>query len=300
MNVSDGDSAARWGGEVRAALAATAARLPAAERRVAELVAREPEAVAFGTVAQIAARAGTSGPSVVRLAARLGFGGFVGLQAAVRRDLRRRLRPAVERVRAPEARRADVLPRVLAVELANVRLSLEGLDPRVFATAVERLAAPRHRVTVLPSEQCRGVGLGFAGELALLRDGVALAGGSPFRVATQLAALRRSDTVLVMDVQRHERWLVEAAEQVRASGAARVALVDSELSPLAEGALAVLTVGAEGAGPFDSQVGMMAVANALLAGVAARLRRQVTRRVDALERVWVERGALLDERAAPR
>jgi DNA-binding MurR/RpiR family transcriptional regulator len=144
------------------------------------------------------------------------------------------------------------------------------------------------------SEQARGVGIGFAGELALVRDGVQLAGGSPFRVATQLAALRRGDTVVLMDVQRHERWLVEAAEQVRASGAAHLALVDSELSPLAEGALAVLTVSAEGAGPFDSQVGMMAVANALLAGVAARLRRSVTRRVDALERVWVERRALVD------
>lgn len=282
-------------GEVRAALAAAGGRLPAAERRVAEVVAREPEAVAFGTVARVAQRAGTSGPSVVRLAARLGYGGFVGLQAAVRRDLRRRLRPAVERVRAPDAARRDVLPRVLAVELANVRLSLEGIDPRTFAAAVERLAAPRHRVTVLPSEQCRGVGLAFAGELALVRDGVRLAGGSPFRVVTQLAALRRGDTVVFLDVQRHERWLVEAAEQVRASGAAHVALVDSELSPLAEGALAVLTVGAEGAGPFDSQVGMMAVANALLAGVASRLRRSVTRRVDALERAWVERGALLDD-----
>jgi DNA-binding MurR/RpiR family transcriptional regulator len=299
MDVSDAKGAGTRG-ELRAALAAAAPRLPAAERRVAEVVAREPETVAFGTVAQVAARAGTSGPSVVRLAARLGFAGFVGLQAAVRRDLRRRLRPAVERVRAPEAGRRDVLPRVLAVELANVRVSLEGIDARVFAAAVGRLAEPRRRITVLPSEQCRGVGLGFAGELALVRDGVQLAGGSPFRVATQLAALRRVDTVVLMDVQRHERWLVEAAEQVRASGAAHLALVDSELSPLAEGALAVLTVGAAGAGPFDSQVGMMAVANALLAGVAARLRGQVTRRVDALERIWVERGALLDDRAGPR
>lgn len=292
-------AAARAGGEVRAALAAAGPRLPAAERRVAEVVAREPETVAFGTVAQVAARAGTSGPSVVRLAARLGFPGFVGLQAAVRRDLRRRLRPAVERVRAPDAARADVLPRVLAAELANVRLTLEGLDPRAFATAALRLASPRHRVWVLPSEQARGVGLGFAGELALLRDGVTLVGGSAFRVATQLAALRRGDTVVLLDVQRHERWLVEATEQVRESGAAHVALVDSELSPLAEGALAVLTVAAEGAGPFDSLVGMMAVANALVAGVAARLRRQVTRRVDALERVWVERRALVDD-GAPR
>jgi DNA-binding MurR/RpiR family transcriptional regulator len=71
--------------------------------------------------------------------------------------------------------------------------------------------------------------------------------------------------------------------------------VDSELSPLAEGALAVLPVAAAGAGPFDSQLGMLAVANALLAGVAARLRRSVTRRLDVLESTWVSSGALVDD-----
>ena len=39
--------------------------------------------VAFGTVARVAERSGTSGASVVRLATRLGFPGFSGLQAAV-------------------------------------------------------------------------------------------------------------------------------------------------------------------------------------------------------------------------
>src|SRR5437879_11950068 len=54
-------------------------RLTPAERRVAAVVADDPEAVAFGTVADVARRAGTSGASVVRLAAKLGFEGFVEL-----------------------------------------------------------------------------------------------------------------------------------------------------------------------------------------------------------------------------
>jgi DNA-binding MurR/RpiR family transcriptional regulator len=70
-------------------------------------------------------------------------------------------------------------------------------------------------------------------------------------------------------------------------------LVDSELSPLADGALALLPVSATAVGPFDSHVGMLALLNALLAGVAARLRTAVTRRLDALEAAWVESGALV-------
>ena len=282
-------------GEVSEAIAAALGRLPPAERRVAEVVVGDPEAVAFGTVAAVAARARTSGPSVVRLADRLGYAGFVGLQQAVRRDLRRRLRPAVERIRSAAGGRTDVLSHALEVELANVRISLEGQDRDAFERAAARLAAPRHRVTILPSEQARGIGLLFGGELGLVRDGVRVVEGSEFRVVSQLARLRRSDTVVLMDLRRHERWLVEAARRVAASGAARIVLVDSELSPLAEGALAVLPVAAAGAGPFDSQLGMLAVANALLAGVAARLRRGLTRRLDVLERTWVSSGALVED-----
>ena len=290
MDISHGERR----GEVHQAVSAALSRLPSAERRVAEVVLHDPEAVAFGTVAVVAKRAGTSGPSVVRLADRLGYAGFVGLQQAVQRDLRRRLRPAVLRIRSAAAERGDLLDHALSVELSNVRLSLEPLDRSAFQHAVERLADPRHRVTVLASEQARGIGESFAGELGLVRDGVRVAGGSQFRVVTQLARLGPSDTVVILDLQRHERWVVEASERIAAAGAARIAIVDSELSPLAEGALAVLPVAAAGVGPFDSQIGVLAVVNALLAGVALRLRRSVTRRIDALEAAWTESGALLE------
>ena len=282
-------------GEVHAAIAATLGRLPPAERRVAEIVLRDPEGIAFGTVADVAGHARTSGPSVVRLADRLGYQGFVGLQEAVRRDLRSRLRPAVERVRGGGGAGPRLLERALATELANVRGSFEGLDPRAFDAAVARLADVRRRVTVLPSEQSHGVGATFAGELGIVRDGVRLAGGSEFRVVSQLARLGRDDTVVLMDFRRHERWLMTAAKRAATQGAARIVLADSELSPLAQGALAVLPVAAAGAGPFDSHVGMLAVANALLSGVAARLRRTLTRRLDALETTWVSTGALVED-----
>jgi DNA-binding MurR/RpiR family transcriptional regulator len=277
----------------RDAVAAALGRLSPAERRVADVVMRDPEGVAFGTVAEVAARAGTSGPSVVRLADRLGYRGFVGLQAAVRRDLRGRLRPAVERVRARPA--SDVVSHVLATEHENLRQTLEGLDRRAFDAAVARLADAERRVIVMASEQASGIGRLFAGELAIVRDGVRVVGGSEFRVVTQLARLGRDDTVVLMDLRRHERWIVEASRRVAAAGAARIVLVDSEVSPLAAGALAVLPVAAAAAGPFDSHVGMLAAANALIAGVAASLRRSLTRRIDALEAVWVGSGALVED-----
>jgi DNA-binding MurR/RpiR family transcriptional regulator len=285
----------RNGAEVQSAIRASLGRLAPAERRVAEVALRDPEALAFGTVASVAAAAGTSGPSVVRLAARLGYPGFVGLQQAVRRDLRERLRPAVERIRSASEVRGNVLARALEVEIANVRASLEAIDPPMFERAVDRLAEPDRRVLVIPSEQALGVGRIFAGDLSVVRDRVRMISGSEFRLVTELGSIRRGDVVVLLDLRRHERWIVEASRRIAKLGATRIALVDSELSPLADGAHAVLPIAATGTGFFDSLVGMVAVSNALVAGVATRLRTSVTRRLEALEAIWVESGALVDD-----
>jgi len=267
-------------------------RLPPGERRVAEVVTSDPQAVAFGTVAAVAERAGTSGPTVVRFADRLGYAGFVGLQAAVRDALSERLRPAVERIRRTPP--APVLARALEVELANVRRTLDAVDARAFDGAVTRLADEKRQVLVLPSEQCRAPGSHFAVELSLLRDGVRLLGGSEFRVASQLARARRRDVALVVDLRRHERWVVDASARLAEAGVHRIAVTDSVLSPLVQGAAQSFVAAAEASGPFDSTVGIVALLNALVAGVAERRRATATRRLDALEASWVASGALID------
>src|SRR3982750_3891451 len=68
---------------VAAVIDAARSALTPAERRVADVVLTSPEAIAFGTVADLAQRAATSGATVVRLAAKLGYDGFTSLPAAV-------------------------------------------------------------------------------------------------------------------------------------------------------------------------------------------------------------------------
>jgi DNA-binding MurR/RpiR family transcriptional regulator len=266
-------------------------RLTPAERRVAESVIEDPSGVAFGTVAALAKRAGASGPTVLRLAGKLGFDGFVHLQSAVQDELAVQLRPAAERIRAHASARP--LARALELELANVRSTLEGVDPSTYARVVEVLSDRRRSVTVLSGEASAGVAAMVAGELELLRDGVSVLSGSPVAVARQLARVGEGDVVLAVELRRYERWVLDAASSAVGRGAVLVAVTDSPLSPLAEGAASVLVVSAAGAGPFDSHVGTLALGNALVAGVAARLRATATARLDAVEAAWSEAGALV-------
>ncbi|HZQ79667.1 MAG TPA: MurR/RpiR family transcriptional regulator [Acidimicrobiia bacterium] len=267
--------------------------LTPAERRVAGVVADDPEAVAFGTVADVARRAGASGATVVRLAAKLGFEGFVELQGAVREEMTRRLRPASERIRRPAA--GDVLGRALEVEMGNVAATLEGVDRAAFDDAVRRLARRgTERVLVLSGDASSGVASLFAAELSLLRPGVVLAAGSEVRVARLLADAGPADLVVAVDLARYDRAVLDAAARAVAAGAGLLALTDSAVSPLAGAAVVSLTASVAGAGPFDSHVGLLALANALLAGVAARRRRSATDRLDRVESAWREAAVLTD------
>jgi DNA-binding MurR/RpiR family transcriptional regulator len=264
------------------------AHLPAltpAERRVAAVVADDPEAVAFGTVADVARRSGVSGASVVRLATKLGFDGFVELQASVREELARRLRPASERIRRPAP--GDVLGTALAMEMSNVAATLEGVERSAFDAAVRSLSArSRERIFVLSGDASSGLAVLFAGELSMLRTGVVAVEGSAVRVARQLSDVGPADVVVVIDLARYDRAVIDAAGRAADRGATLIALTDSALSPLASGAAVAFTASVTGAGPFDSHVGLLALANALLAGVAARLRRSATDRLDEVEAAW--------------
>jgi DNA-binding MurR/RpiR family transcriptional regulator len=251
---------------------------------VAEVVLARPQLVAFGTVADLASAAGAGAATVVRLAAKLGFDGFTGLQASVRDDLGRQLRPAAERIR--EQSGGPLVEQLSAVERSNVQSSLSGVDAATLDIAARRLADQTARVLVLSGDASRGVAQQFAGDLGVLRDDVVLVDGNEIAVARHLALLRSTDVLVVLDLRRYERWVVDAARTAAAAGVWSVALTDSVLSPLAAVADATFVISAASSGPFDSHVGTLAVFNLLVAAVAEQLREVATTRLDRLEAVW--------------
>ncbi len=270
-----------------------AAQLPRAERRVAEVVLADPRVAAFATVAQLGRQAGTSGATVVRLAERLGYDGWVDLQAQARVGLGQQLRPATERIR--EASKGDVLSQTAAREAENVRRTLAGVDRDAFAMAVEHLAESTRAVRIVAGDAEAGIATFLVDALDLLRPQVQRVSGSPTAVARQLAHARRGDVLVAVDLRRYERWVLDAAALAHGVGMVVIAITDSVLSPLARQASATFVITAEGAGPFDSHVGTLALVNALTTGVARRLRRPASTRLDRVEQAWHAVDALTDQ-----
>ena len=267
--------------------------LTPAERRLADVVLTTPECVAFGTVADLATKASTSGATVVRFAGKLGYDGFTALQGAVQDELGQRLRPAAERIR--EVPPTDVLGWARAVELDNVAGTLEAASAAAFDEVAAALADLGHQVHVLAGEASRGIGLLLHDQLAMLRPGVSVWFGADVRLARHVANVQWGDLLIAIDHRRYERWVVDTTRLARDRGARVVALCDSALSPLADLAWSTFVVRAQGAGPFDSHVGTLALTNALVAAAAAGLQRPATERLDGIEAAWREFGSLIGE-----
>jgi DNA-binding MurR/RpiR family transcriptional regulator len=272
-------------------LAAAAGSLTPSEEQAAQLLEKDPPKVAFGSLAEIAKATGTSGPTVMRLATKLGFSGFSEMKDAIQEELSLRLAPPSERVGANAA--TDLSGRVSATDTENVVWSLESVGPAI-TEVVALLSDEGVHVHVLPSSACRSIGFALFDQLSQLRDGVTLEYGPPTEVARNLAGLGTRDAVVVIDTRRYERWIVEAAQQAHATGASVVAMTDSPLSPLVAGSDVQLIVRVVGAGPFDSLTGAMSVVNALCAGVAARAHLGAGTRLRRAEEALVRAGALLD------
>jgi DNA-binding MurR/RpiR family transcriptional regulator len=278
--------------EVEERIGRASATLTPAERRVAEVVLERPQLVAFGTVAELAEAAGSGAATVVRLASKLGFDGFTGLQTSVQHALARQLRPAAERIREPAA--TDAIGRHLDLELDNVATTLRALDDAALTDLVQHLAAEESRVFVLSGDASLGVARQFVAELHVLRDDVCLIEGNDVAVRRAVSLLRPTDVLVAIDLRRYDRWVIDTAREARSQGVWCTAITDSLLSPLAALAEHTFTVAAAGGGPFDSHVGTLALTNLIVAALADRLRAEATDRLDRAEAAWRIGDALTD------
>src|SRR5690348_239194 len=82
-------------------------RLTATERKPALALLANYPVPGLEPVAQFAKRAGVSGPTILRLVAKLGFHSYPRFQQALRDELELRLQPPLAKMPARKARQAD-------------------------------------------------------------------------------------------------------------------------------------------------------------------------------------------------
>jgi len=260
-------------------IAAAAERLTPTDRRIAGAVMDDPTLLAFGTVTDLAISIGTSRPSIVRFATRLGFAGYTDLRDQVRLGLSVQLARPTERIRQEHR------------ESVPVRSAIERSIASVFEavgagrlTQLARAISGARTVWIASGETSRAGAHALLSGLSMVRSGVRLLEDQT--LGRDLADVGPGDVAVVFDFFRYRRSVVTAARIIAGSGAEVIAITDGPLSPLAglTGSWVELYVPA--IGPFDSSLPAVAIAELLVAEVASQLHATVTGRVDRTEELW--------------
>lgn len=276
--------------------------LPAAERRVARVLLADYPVAGLETIARLARRAGASGPTVLRLTARLGFTGYPELQHGLRQEIAGREHSPLAGYAAGASQEpgagTDIAAGAGRLLAAAVQSSLDAVDRADFDTTVALLCDTRTRVLASGGRFSGLLAEYLAAHLQQLRPQVSAVRDSD-RAAASLD-LGRRDCAVLFDFRRYQPDVI-AFGQAAAAGGARVVLVtDPWLSPLAAVASAVLTAQVTAPSPFDSLVPALAVVEALIAAVVRELGDAPRDRIAAYDAYWSSRHGISAGPGSPR
>lgn len=273
---------------IRELIANLGDRLTPTERRIAEAVIADPTLLAFGTVSDLATRVGTSRPSIVRFATKLGFDGYPELQSSARDGVARQLATPSQRIR----QRQDQAGRVHQEIERSIHETLERLDEERLDRLTTDFAQAR-RVWILSGETSRAGAQVLESGLSMIRDGVHLV--EAHNLGRDLSGASKGDVSVVFDFARYRRETVLAARALVAIGVPLIAITDGPLSPLAPIATSWCELRVPGVGPFDSSLPAVLAAEMIVLEVASQLGPAATQRIDRLEQFWDSTGTFFDE-----
>lgn len=268
------------------------AELTATERRAARALLANYPMLGLETVAEFAARAGVSAPSILRFTGRLGFGGYADFQRRLREEVEAQLKsPLAKGGFGGDPAAAPPYAAFAAAVADNVAETFRHLPAAEFEAVAALLADARRPAHLIGGRLTDALARYMAAHLRILRAGVTHMDGQPGNWLDQLVDLGRRDVLVVFDVRRYQDDLVRLAEAAAARQATVVLMTDQWLSPAARFAAHVLPARISVPSAWDSGAALMALVEALLAAVTAADAERSRQRIAALE------GLRRDDRA---
>lgn len=262
-------------------------RLTPTDRRIAQAIIENPTLLAFGTVSDLADHVGTSRPSIVRFATKLGFEGYSDLQAQQRDQVSNQLSRPAYRIRQHQ-------------EAGSLRRSVhEAIDGVFESLTEERLDSLVHPMVEAPHVWILSGETSLAGAhklytgLSMLRSDVRLV--TEHAMGRDLVSAGAGEAAVVFDFNRYRRHSITAARALADVGVTILAITDGPLSPLAQLSHAWGHLKIPAVGPFDSSVPAVVAAELIVARAAVLLGEAARKRIDRLESLWQSTGTFIDD-----
>ncbi len=241
-------------------------RLPRKQHRLAQALIETPETFAFGSVREIAGKLEINGATIVRFARSLGYDGYQGLQAAVRRAYLQHA--GLQAPRDEHALRGGVVAAVRAQHLSNLQQVHEQLLAADLDAIRDALTGAR-RILVCADGAAALVGL----LLVRLLPHVGLRGELvPSAGVDRVIALRDAgpkDVLVAIGLWLTFRGTVQALRQAKEAGVRTIGITGSATSAIARYADHLIVAPAQGAAVSFSVIATAAAVEVLAATIVA-------------------------------
>ncbi|MCE5974255.1 MurR/RpiR family transcriptional regulator [Sinirhodobacter sp. WL0062] len=259
-----------------------------AEKQLASHILRHYPVALLGSVTQLAKAAEVSSPTVVRLAQKMGFGGYPGLQAAVKEELEARLEsPLAKHDRWAEAApEAHILNRFADAVLSNLQATLKQIDHAEFDAIARLLADPNRKVFATGGRITMAMAEYFVTHMKVIRPEVELLAPVSNAWPPALIEMRRGDVLLAFDIRRYENNVLQLVEMAAEQGAEVVLITDPWVSPAATHARYRLSAQVEVPSAWDSTVAIQVLVETLMAAVQSLTWEQTAARMKRLEELY--------------
>jgi DNA-binding MurR/RpiR family transcriptional regulator len=246
-------------------------KLTQSQKRIAEYIVDHSQAVAFSTVDQMAAQLNVNPSTIVRFTYRLGLNGFPDLQERMRELLRGQLsrtgNPTHEGQVAAHLEGTSY-GTSLSHDWQNLHRTIAGLDPDAVARAVNVLAQAG-RVYVVAGFSSYPIAHSLALILDRYRSNITLLSSNDTFGTSRLVELTSDDCVLAFTFPPYATATHRIVLWAKENKAKTIAITDSPLTAVGQIADVVLVAFSASHGMQNSHVASLAVANALVSGVAA-------------------------------
>lgn len=260
-------------------------RLTPTERRPAlALLAHYPVA-GLETVAQFARRAGVSGPTVLRLVAKLGLPSYLDLQQRLRDELELRSQAPLAKAPSPVGRleKGDFLAKYAGAIVDNIERSIADVSRADFEAAADLLADRRRRILVLGGRFTSSLASHLYLHLRELRPRVELVDGQTATWVERLLDAGRNDVLVVFDIRRFQDDVVRFAREAAAADSRVVLFTDTWVSPIAASATHVFAMRTVMPSTWESFAALSALVEALVVRVHERRWSDSRGRMEKLE-----------------
>ena len=259
------------------------------QKRIANAVLYEYEAVSLMTAGRLGYKAGVSESTVVRFARVLGYESYSEFQSAVEELAKSKLTPN-QRIDITKQRigKSDVLESVMHSDMNKIRHTLETLDRSAFFSSIDSILAAK-TIYIIGTRSSEPIARILYYNLSLIFDNVRfINASSTAEVLEQIFSIDENDALIAFSFPRYSSRVANAVKFAKSKGAKTIACTDSHISPLAQYADYLLLAQSDMASYMDSLVAPISIINAMIVEITSRREKEIRKRFDKLEDIWSE------------